>query len=97
MFIPANHVCVARNPNQLSLSSACLAPLNLGSLNSAHIRGIDVPVEEPSTASTRDSCTAQDSIRRTLHPPGHSSCRWRSRLSSQANVLRLYCFGALAP
>jgi hypothetical protein len=36
----------------LSLSSAWLAPLNRGSLNSAHIHGTDVPVEEPSTAST---------------------------------------------
>jgi hypothetical protein len=35
----------------LSLSSAWLAPLNRGSLNSAHIHGTDVPVEEPSTAS----------------------------------------------
>jgi hypothetical protein len=35
----------------LSLSSAWLAPLNRGSLNSAHIRGTHVPVEEPSTAS----------------------------------------------
>src|SRR6202162_2293845 len=38
--------------NRLSLSSAWLAPLNRGSLNSAHIHGTDVPVEEPSTAST---------------------------------------------
>src|ERR1700692_2659675 len=37
--------------NRLSLSSAWLAPLNRGSLNSAHIHGTDVPVEEPSTAS----------------------------------------------
>jgi hypothetical protein len=28
--------------------------LNRGSLNSAHIHGTDVPVEEPSTASTTD-------------------------------------------
>src|SRR6478672_4237867 len=40
--------------NRLSLSSASLAPLNRGSLNSAHIHGTDVPVEEPSTASTAD-------------------------------------------
>src|SRR4029077_17383421 len=38
--------------NRLSLSSAWLAPQNRGSLNSAHIHGTDVPVEEPSTAST---------------------------------------------
>jgi hypothetical protein len=38
----------------LSSSSAWLAPLNRGSLNSAHIHGTDVPVEEPSTASTTD-------------------------------------------
>ena len=30
----------------------------VGALNSAHIHGTHVPVEEPSTASTRDSCTA---------------------------------------
>src|SRR5271155_4628407 len=40
--------------NRLSLSSAWLAPLNRGSLNSAHIHGTDVPVEEPSTASTAE-------------------------------------------
>src|SRR5450432_2187736 len=40
--------------NRLSLSSAWLAPLNRGSLNSAHIHGTDVPVEEPSTASISD-------------------------------------------
>src|SRR4029453_9176622 len=40
--------------NRLSSSSASLAPLNRGSLNSAHIHGTDVPVEEPSTASTTD-------------------------------------------
>jgi hypothetical protein len=38
----------------LSLSSAWLAPLNRGSLNSAHIHGTDVPVEEPSTASSTE-------------------------------------------
>jgi hypothetical protein len=37
--------------NRLSLSSAWLAPLIRGSLNSAHIHRTDVPVEEPSTAS----------------------------------------------
>src|SRR5436190_14153386 len=40
-----------RCPKQLSLSSAWLAPLNRGSLNSAHIHGTDVPVEELSKAS----------------------------------------------
>src|SRR6266404_5696696 len=40
--------------NRLSLSSAWLAPLNRGSLNSAHIHGTDVPVEEPSTASNSE-------------------------------------------
>src|ERR1700738_3641920 len=43
--------------NRLSLSSAWLAPLNRGSLNSAHIHGTDVPVEEPSTASDSDIAT----------------------------------------
>src|SRR5450432_202495 len=37
--------------NRLSLSSAWLAPLIRGSLNSPHIHGTDVPVEEPSTVS----------------------------------------------
>src|ERR1700722_6461345 len=41
--------------NRLSLSSAWLAPLKRGSLNSAHFRGTDVPVEEPSTASISES------------------------------------------
>src|ERR1700684_2409882 len=40
--------------NRLSLSSAWLAPLNRGSINSAQIHGTDVPVEEPSTASKPD-------------------------------------------
>src|ERR1700676_4888177 len=40
--------------NRLSLSSAWLAPLIRGSLNSPHIRGTDVPVEEPSTASNSE-------------------------------------------
>src|SRR3954470_18656927 len=34
------------------------APPNRGSLNSAHIHGTHVPVEEPSTASVPDSCSA---------------------------------------
>src|SRR4051795_11944673 len=34
------------------------APPNRGSLNSAHIFGTHVPVEEPSTASLPHSCTA---------------------------------------
>src|ERR1017187_8176838 len=45
--------------NRLSLSSAWLAPLNRGSLNSAHIHGTDVPVEEPSTASNSVMCKKQ--------------------------------------
>src|SRR6266404_7134913 len=40
--------------DRLSLSFAWLAPPNRGSLNSAHIHGTHVPVEEPSTASTAD-------------------------------------------
>jgi hypothetical protein len=39
-------------------SPSWLAPLNRGSLNSAHIHGTDVPVEEPSTASEADSRAA---------------------------------------
>src|SRR3979490_1671410 len=37
--------------DRLSLSSAWLAPMNRGSLNSTLIHGTHVPVEEPSTAS----------------------------------------------
>ena len=36
-----------------------LAPLNGGASISTHIHGTHVPVEEPSTASQADSCTAQ--------------------------------------
>jgi hypothetical protein len=35
-----------------------LAPPNRGGFNSTHIHGTHVPVEEPSTASFSDSCTA---------------------------------------
>jgi hypothetical protein len=35
-----------------------LAPPNRGGLNSTHIHGTSVPVEEPSTASKPDSCAA---------------------------------------
>jgi hypothetical protein len=35
-----------------------MAPPNGGGLNSTHIYGTQVPVEEPSTASEADSCTA---------------------------------------
>src|SRR6476660_3177456 len=44
----------SRYLNRLSSSSAWLAPLNRGSLNGAHIHGTDVPVKEPSTASTTE-------------------------------------------
>src|SRR5258705_13080554 len=50
--------------NRLSLSSAWLAPLNRGSLNSAHIHGTHVPVEEPSTASIPEVAFSLD------HPVG---------------------------
>jgi hypothetical protein len=36
-----------------------LAPANRGALNSTHIYGTRVPVEEPSTASRTDSCSAK--------------------------------------
>src|SRR5258707_4684651 len=48
--------------DRLSLSFAWLAPLNRGSLNSAHIHGTHVPVEEPSTASTTEVAVAAYSI-----------------------------------
>src|SRR5215468_9425326 len=35
-----------------------LAPPNRGGLNSTHIHGTSVPVEEPSTASKADKCAA---------------------------------------
>src|SRR5450830_650611 len=42
---------------------ACmLGSSNCGGLNSTHIHGTHVPVEEPSTASITDSCTAANSI-----------------------------------
>src|ERR1700759_3530342 len=56
--------------NRLSLSSAWLAPLNRGSLNSAPIHGTDVPVEEPSTASTTDIRRADFAL--SASPRGHT-------------------------
>jgi hypothetical protein len=50
----------------LSLSFAWLAPLNRGSLNSAHIHGTDVPVEEPSTASNPEVAALERQVRSTL-------------------------------
>src|SRR5450432_3035615 len=49
--------------NRLSLSSAWLAPLIRGSLNSPHIHGTDVPVEEPSTASKADLTAPKSNFR----------------------------------
>src|SRR6516162_7235602 len=51
--------------DRLWLSFAWLAPSNRGAFNSTHIHGTCVPVEEPSTASTTDSCTATKLGRRT--------------------------------
>src|SRR5476651_157630 len=53
--------------NRLSLSSAWLAPLIRGSLNSPHIHGTDVPVEEPSTASKAE--VAPSSVAQTKSRP----------------------------
>src|SRR5882672_2500261 len=61
--------------NRLSLSSAWLAPLNRGSLNSAHIHGTDVPVEEPSTASQTDLRLAEVDVNSPAPPQGISMCR----------------------
>src|SRR3954452_10546837 len=50
------------------------APPNRGSLNSAHIFGTHVPVEEPSTASQPDSCAAAKHRRHSIKwstPDGH--------------------------
>src|SRR6266511_1629295 len=47
-----------RYRDQLWGPFACVAPPNRGGLNSTHIHGTSVPVEEPSTASKPDSCTA---------------------------------------
>src|SRR5262249_31490650 len=42
---------------------ACLAPPNRGGLNSIHIHGTSVPVEEPSTASEAAICIAAKEAR----------------------------------
>ena len=54
-----------------------VAPLNRGSLNSAHIRGTHVPVEEPSTASKTEvtysiisSARASEPLINTVWPSG---------------------------
>src|SRR5258705_8004386 len=57
--------------NRLSLSSAWFAPLNRGSLNSAHIHGTDVPVEEPSTASNSDVGGRNREVR--FHPDSYQT------------------------
>jgi hypothetical protein len=46
---------------------------NFDKKHPTHIHGTDVPVEEPSTASTRDSCTAAnlgrfDKLGRVIKP-----------------------------
>src|SRR4051812_27215469 len=52
------------------------APPNRGSLNSAHIFGTHVPVEEPSTASLPDSCSASTQL---LYPiTSSASCPRRN-------------------
>src|ERR1700688_2475715 len=66
--------------NQLSLSSAWLSPLNRGSLNSAHIRGTDVPVEEPSTASIPE---VADTSHAKQKPPEGGFSFWVRKLSGK--------------
>jgi hypothetical protein len=60
-----------------------LAPPNRGGLNSTHFHGAHAPVEEPSTASIPDSCTAANihSITSSARP---SSCGGISIPSSLA-------------
>src|SRR5438034_264422 len=49
------------------LEIACVAPPNRGGLNSTHIHGTSVPVEEPSTASTADSYARRPRVRPDRH------------------------------
>jgi hypothetical protein len=59
----------------LSLSSAWFAPLNRGSLNSAHIHGTDVPVEEPSTASNSE--VVRFGVATLIHDVGLAAVSYR--------------------
>src|SRR6516225_12486605 len=65
---------------------ACLAPPNRGSFNSTHVYGTHVPVEEPSTASKADICSAANSSLFD-HLVGASKHRLRN--------CEFYCFGSL--
>src|SRR5436189_2863796 len=69
------------------------APLNRGSLNSAHIHGTHVPVEEPSTASIGDIARCLK-LQPTTHAP--SSRRLGRRVHLQ-RVGRVDFHRAAAP
>src|SRR4030081_2759595 len=63
-----------------------VAPLNGGSLNSTRIHGTHVPVEEPSTASTTDSCTAANSVIRSLDQARLFLLIWLKLTFSESDV-----------
>src|SRR6478735_9308820 len=66
------------------------APPNRGSFNSAHIFGTHVPVEEPSTASEPDSCTAAESCASVVAEASMPKdlCRFRSLRGREAGGLK---------
>jgi hypothetical protein len=71
-----------------------LAPPNRGGLNSTHIHGTSVPVEEPSTASGLDSCTAAKNLRQLKVGRFQTNAGWDRHLGAYflltfINVLRL--------
>jgi hypothetical protein len=57
-----------------------LAPPNCGGLNSTHIYGTHVPVEEPSTASIADIARF---IRREVRLSGKQQASWGRLTTSQ--------------
>src|SRR5215470_10272759 len=63
-----------------------LAPPNRGGLNSTHVHGTSVPVEEPSTASRADIATSTSRPDRKRKAPVACGRGWESRSSR-----RLHC------
>src|SRR6266511_2151926 len=78
-----------RYRDQLWGPFACVAPPNRGGLNSTHIHGTSVPVEEPSTASQPDSCTAANGHRHSITSSARSRIAVGNTIPSLFAVLRL--------
>src|SRR5262249_17792476 len=71
-------------------------PPNRGGLNSTHFHGTAVPVEEPSTASKADSCTAASALSGMLAIRLRSGGRRPQQTDSQRALILVHsaCHGA---